>query len=85
MKWRLCFLFCPLCVFVSNSTNFFVSPKQGLAEANGKAVSRASKVGKWALLTTDFTEKGGELTPTLKLKRSVAQDIHKQPITELYA
>ena len=43
---------------------------KGLKAANQAATSRAQNVGKWAILSTDFTEKGGELTPTLKLKRS---------------
>lgn len=57
----------------------------GLAKGNGMATSRAQKVGKWRLLPTDFTEPGGELTPTLKLKRSVAADKYSAEIEEFYA
>ena len=57
----------------------------GMAAANGKSTSRAQNVGKWALLTTDFTEPGGELTPTLKLKRSVAGIKYSAEIEALYA
>ena len=57
----------------------------GMAKANGEATSRAQKVGKWALLSTDFTEPGGELTPTLKLKRSVAAEKYSAEIDALYA
>jgi long-chain-fatty-acid--CoA ligase ACSBG len=57
----------------------------GVRRANEKATSRAQSVGKWALLSTDFTEKGGELTPTLKLKRSVAAEKHMSIIETLYA
>jgi long-chain-fatty-acid--CoA ligase ACSBG len=56
-----------------------------MAAANGKSTSRAQNVGKWALLTTDFTEPGGELTPTLKLKRSVAGIKYSAEIEALYA
>mmetsp|Transcript_20013 Transcript_20013/g.29248 ORF Transcript_20013/g.29248 Transcript_20013/m.29248 type:complete len:480 (+) Transcript_20013:153-1592(+) len=56
----------------------------GVATANSKATSRAQNVGKWALLPTDFTEPGGELTPTLKLKRSVAADKYSDVIEALY-
>lgn len=35
---------------------------------------------KWALLPTDFNEKAGDLTPTLKLKRSVVADKYKDLI-----
>jgi long-chain-fatty-acid--CoA ligase ACSBG len=58
---------------------------EGVAVANGKAASRAQNVGKWALLPTDFSEPGGELTPTLKLKRSVAADKYSAEIEALYA
>jgi long-chain-fatty-acid--CoA ligase ACSBG len=57
----------------------------GLTQANKQATSRAQKVAKWALLDTDFTEVGGELTPTLKLKRSVAADKYSKVIEDLYA
>lgn len=59
--------------------------KEGVAAANKKATSKAQQVGKWSLLSTDFTEKGGELTPTLKLKRSVAAERHAAVIEAMYA
>jgi long-chain-fatty-acid--CoA ligase ACSBG len=58
---------------------------KGVKEANGKATSRAQQVNKWLLLPTDFTEKGGELTPTLKLKRSVTAEKYSDIIEAMYA
>lgn len=58
---------------------------EGMKKANDKATSRAQTIGKWALLLSDFTEKGGELTPTLKLKRSVAAIKYNDEIEALYA
>ncbi len=40
---------------------------------------------KWSLLERDFSEKGGELTPTLKLKRAVVAKKHAALIDSLYA
>jgi long-chain-fatty-acid--CoA ligase ACSBG len=57
----------------------------GTAAANKHATSSAQKVAKWALLTTDFTVSGGELTPTLKLKRSVAAEKYLAIIDSVYA
>ena len=57
----------------------------GMVAANKKAISRAQNVAKWALLDTDFTEPGGELTPTLKLKRSVAAEKYADVIEGIYA
>jgi long-chain-fatty-acid--CoA ligase ACSBG len=56
----------------------------GVKAANAKATSRAQTIGKWTLLPTDFTEKGGELTPTLKLKRSVASEKYISEIEAMY-
>ena len=58
---------------------------EGMATANKKAISRAQRVSKWVLLDTDFTEPGGELTPTMKLKRSVAVEKYKSEIEGIYA
>lgn len=58
---------------------------EGVVAGNAMATSRAQKIAKWSLLPTDFSEPGGELTPTLKLKRSVAQKKYSAEIEALYA
>lgn len=58
---------------------------KGMKTANNAATSNAQRIGKWALLPTDFSEKGGELTPTLKLKRNVTADKYNDVIEALYA
>jgi long-chain-fatty-acid--CoA ligase ACSBG len=58
---------------------------KGVHAANVKAPSRAQNVNKWCLLPTDFSEKGGELTPTLKLKRSVTVEKYHDMIEKIYA
>lgn len=57
---------------------------EGMTAANKKAISRAQRIAKWALLDTDFTEPGGELTPTMKLKRSVVAEKYKSEIEVIY-
>lgn len=57
----------------------------GLKAANKKSTSRAQVVQKWTLLATDFSEKGTELTPTLKLKRSVTAEKYSAVIEAMYA
>ena len=44
--------------------------QSGVDDAN-KAVSKAEAIRKFAILPVDWTEEGGQLTPSLKLKRSV--------------
>lgn len=45
--------------------------KKCIEASNKKSVSRAAHIRKFKLLPDDFSIPGGELTPTLKLKRSV--------------
>jgi long-chain acyl-CoA synthetase len=42
-------------------------------------------IKRFTLLTRDFTEDGGELTPTLKVKRRVVQERYSDMIDEMYA
>jgi long-chain acyl-CoA synthetase len=52
-------------------------------EAN-RLVSRAESIRKFTVLPVDFTEEGGHLTPSLKLKREeIARDFGAE-IEELY-
>jgi len=53
-------------------------------EAN-RAVSRAEQIRKFRILPGDFTEEGGELTPTLKVRRSVATRKYADDIATLYS
>lgn len=45
--------------------------EEGIGKANEKAISNAARVRKFTILRQDFSVDGGELTPTLKVKRSV--------------
>jgi long-chain acyl-CoA synthetase len=53
-------------------------------EAN-RVVSRAESIRRFRILDRDFTEAGGQLTPTLKLKRSVVLKEFADEIEALYA
>ncbi|QSE94467.1 long-chain fatty acid--CoA ligase [Rhodococcus pseudokoreensis] len=57
---------------------------EAVAEAN-KLVSHAEAIKKFRVLPVDFTEETGELTPTMKLKRSVVHDSFADDIAALYA
>jgi len=58
--------------------------EEGIKKANDKSISRAHHVRKWAFIEGDFTVDGGELTPTMKLKRNVVQKKHEALIETLY-
>ncbi|MCP2256710.1 long-chain acyl-CoA synthetase [Streptoalloteichus tenebrarius] len=53
-------------------------------EAN-KAVSHAESIKKFRILPVDFTETGGELTPSLKLRRNVVASTYAEDIAAIYA
>jgi long-chain acyl-CoA synthetase len=55
-----------------------------VAEAN-KAVSRAEQIREFRILPVDFTEEGGEITPTLKVKRAVVAKTYADDIASIYA
>jgi len=58
---------------------------KGLAELNSKhSVSNAQKIQKYTILPGDVSEKGGELTPTQKLKRAFAAEKHAKVIDAMY-
>ena len=57
---------------------------QALDDAN-RAVSKAESVRAFRILPEDFTIEGGELTPTLKVKRQVVADRYAEFIDDIYA
>ena len=52
-------------------------------EAN-KAVSQAEAIRRYAVLPVTWTEEGGQLTPSLKLKRDVVMREHRDDVADLY-
>lgn len=58
--------------------------QKAIDDAN-KAVSKPESIRKFVLLAGDFTEEGGELTPSLKLKRSVVMKQYAEAVESLYS
>jgi long-chain acyl-CoA synthetase len=57
---------------------------RAVEEAN-KAVSRAEQIREFRILPVDFTEAGGEMTPTMKVKRAVVAKAFAADIASIYS
>jgi len=53
-------------------------------ESKNRELARHETIKKFCILNHDFTQEGGELTPTLKLKRQVIFDRYKPIIDQMY-
>jgi long-chain acyl-CoA synthetase len=57
--------------------------QRAIDEAN-RSVSSAEAIKKFAILADDWTEAGGQLTPSMKLKRALVMSEHADDIAALY-
>jgi long-chain acyl-CoA synthetase len=57
----------------------------GAVEEANKAVSRAEQIREFRILPVDFTEAGGEMTPTMKVKRAVVAKTFASDISSIYS
>jgi long-chain acyl-CoA synthetase len=62
-----------------------VAEIQGAVDEANKAVSKAEAIRKFTILPIDWTEEGGQLTPSLKLKRAVVMKDFAADVDALYA
>ena len=56
----------------------------GMDNVNSGSTSNAQKIQKWHMLKRDFSVPGGELGPTLKVKRHIVTKIYKDNIEKIY-
>ncbi len=62
-----------------------VAAIQGAVDDANKAVSHAEAIKKFAILPVDWTEEGGQITPSLKLKRAVVMQEFATEVEALYS
>lgn len=58
--------------------------QEGINRVNEKATSNAQRIQKFLILDKDFSITGGELGPTMKLKRPVVVKMYKEQIENFY-
>ncbi|CAI9717845.1 long-chain-fatty-acid--CoA ligase ACSBG2-like isoform X1 [Octopus vulgaris] len=64
--------------------NVMKAIQNAIDKANLKAVSRAAKVQKWSILLKDFSIPGGELGPTMKVRRPIVHKMYSTLIDSFY-
>jgi long-chain acyl-CoA synthetase len=69
---------------VSGDTGLHAEIQKAIDDAN-KAVSKAESIRKFTILNEDWTEAGGQITPSLKLKRNVVMKECADQIAQLYS
>ncbi len=69
---------------LTDDADLRASIQQAITEAN-KAVSAAEAIKAFRILPVDFTEEGGQLTPSMKLKRSVVMQEFAADVESIYA
>ncbi|XP_029002872.1 long-chain-fatty-acid--CoA ligase ACSBG2 isoform X1 [Betta splendens] len=58
--------------------------QEGINRVNERATSNAQRIQKWVILDRDFSISGGELGPTMKLKRPVVLKMYGEQIDNFY-
>jgi len=65
--------------------NAFRAHLEKQIEAKNETLARVQRVRKFAILPNELTIDGGELTPTMKLKRRVISQKYQKEIAQLFA
>jgi len=58
--------------------------QKGIDSYNSKATSNAQKIQKWTILPNDFSIPGGEIGPTMKVKRHAVLKKYQENVDKLY-
>ncbi|XP_065601909.1 long-chain-fatty-acid--CoA ligase ACSBG2 isoform X2 [Cyrtonyx montezumae] len=72
-------------IISSKDKAIYPAIQAAISEVNKRAVSNAQKIQKWVILEKDFSVGGGELGPTMKLKRPAVAQKYKDLIDDFYA
>uniref|UniRef100_A0A8C5PA81 Long-chain-fatty-acid--CoA ligase ACSBG1 n=1 Tax=Leptobrachium leishanense TaxID=445787 RepID=A0A8C5PA81_9ANUR len=59
--------------------------QKGIDKVNGEAVSNAQCIQKWAILAKDFSISGGEMGPTMKIKRHAILEKYRKEVEGFYS
>ena len=57
----------------------------GIDAANKEAVSNAQRIQKWMIIPRDFSIPGGEIGPTMKVKRAHVVKMYQKQVNKIYS
>jgi len=66
-------------------SNIMRGIQAGIDAANKEAVSNAQKIQKWMIIPRDFSIPGGEIGPTMKVKRQHVVKMYQKQINKIYS
>ncbi|XP_068167079.1 long-chain-fatty-acid--CoA ligase ACSBG2-like [Antennarius striatus] len=72
-------------IIASKEPAIYKAIQEGLDRVNARATSNAQRVQKWVILEREFSVTGGELGPTMKLRRPIVVKMYQEKINEIYA
>uniref|UniRef100_A0A665X032 long-chain-fatty-acid--CoA ligase n=1 Tax=Echeneis naucrates TaxID=173247 RepID=A0A665X032_ECHNA len=70
-------------VIASKEPVIYNAIQEGIERVNARATSNAQKVQKWVIMERDFSVSGGELGPTMKLRRPIVVKMYQEKINEI--
>ncbi|KAG8576396.1 hypothetical protein GDO81_009845 [Engystomops pustulosus] len=66
-------------------TSVYKAIQEGIDKVNLEAVSNAQRIQKWTILSKDFSIAGGEMGPTMKIKRHAILDKYSKEVEAFYS
>ncbi|XP_060894441.1 long-chain-fatty-acid--CoA ligase ACSBG2-like [Labrus mixtus] len=71
-------------IIANKEPAIYTAIQEGIERVNAKATSNAQRVQKFVILEQDFSIVGGELGPTMKLRRPIVVKMYQETIDEMY-
>ncbi|KAL3062561.1 hypothetical protein OYC64_002381 [Pagothenia borchgrevinki] len=71
-------------IIANKEPAIYTAIQEGIERVNARATSNAQKIQKFVILEQDFSIGGGELGPTMKLRRPIVVKMYQEKINELY-
>ncbi|XP_077120324.1 long-chain-fatty-acid--CoA ligase ACSBG1 isoform X1 [Ranitomeya variabilis] len=72
-------------IVAQNDKAVYTAIQEGIDKVNKEAVSNAQRIQKWTILSKDFSIAGGEMGPTMKIKRHAILDKYNKDVEAFYS